>query len=100
MANNVITKSGGQTKVKRKVTVNGITVTLDSDTMDDVEFVETLRAMQRGENDLLVLDIIQMMLGEKQYLHVREKLKDPLTGKCRMSALNEFIEEVFAKLPK
>lgn len=85
---------------KTKVTVKGITVFLDGDAMDDVEFVKNLRALQRGENELLVWDIIETMLGADQLDEVCDKLKDPATGRCRMSDLGAFLEEIFNKLPK
>lgn len=88
------------TDSKTKVTVKGITVFLDGDAMDDVEFVKNLRALQRGENELLVWDIIETMLGTEQLDEVCDKLKDPATGRCRMSDLGAFLEEIFNKLPK
>lgn len=88
------------TDSKTKVTVKGITVFLDGDAMDDVEFVKNLRALQRGENELLVWDIIETMLGAEQLDEVCDKLKDPATGRCRMSDLGAFLEEIFNKLPK
>lgn len=88
------------TDTKTKVTVKGITVLLDGDAMDDVEFVKNLRALQRGENELLVMDIIETMLGAEQLDEVCDKLKDPATGRCRMSDLGAFLEEIFNRLPK
>lgn len=88
------------TDSKTKVTVKGITVFLDGDAMDDVQFVKNLRALQRGENELLVWDIIETMLGADQLDEVCDKLKDPATGRCRMSDLGAFLEEIFNKLPK
>lgn len=93
-------ESAGQATVKRRVTVNGITVTLDSDAMDDVEFMKNLRALQRGDNELLLIDVIETMLGAEQLDEVCDKLKDSATGRCRMSDLGAFLEEIFNKLPK
>lgn len=99
-ADSKIPRNPAATDRKTKVTVKGITVFLDGDAMDDVEFVKNLRALERGENELLVMDIIETMLGAEQLDNLCDKLKDPATGRCRMSDLAAFLEEIFNKLPK
>lgn len=77
------------------ITTSGFNFTLDPEDMNDMRVIEALAEVEKG-NVLYVIDLIKLMLGEKQkealYKHVANK-----EGKVSPELCMAEIKEIFEK---
>lgn len=77
------------------ITTSGFNFTLDPEDMNDMRVIEALAEVEKG-NVLYVIDLIKLMLGEKQkealYKHVSNK-----EGKVSPELCMAEIKEIFEK---
>nr|DAV56324.1 MAG TPA: hypothetical protein [Caudoviricetes sp.] len=71
----------------KPIIVDGVKVEVTVDDFDDLDVVEQLESGN-------IVTGIKMIFGEAKYKEVKEALKDPDTGKTKLSRLNEWFAEV------
>lgn len=71
----------------KPIIVDGIKIDLTADDFDDIEILEM---MENGKFSTG----IKSLFGEKKYGEIKEKLRDPETGKVKASAVSEWFEKV------
>lgn len=69
------------------VAVDGLTVTLERDTLDDYDVLEALASG-------MYFRACPTMFGEEQWGRIKEHLRDE-DGRLRMTAVDEFVHKVF-----
>lgn len=77
-----------------KVEVQGIEISLTDDKLDDWELLELLRDYDKGNGGLIV-DIMQLLLGEKQYNALKTAIKKNegrVSSKSMLGAFNAIME--------
>lgn len=84
---------------RKKITLNsGLQLNVDLEVMDDWEVFELLREIDKGDSGAIV-DLIPMVLGDKQFQALKEHLKAE-NGKIKASdmvnAFYELLEKVNA----
>lgn len=84
---------------RKKITLNsGLQLNVDLEVMDDWEVFELLREIDKGDSGAIV-DLIPMVLGDKQFQALKEHLKAE-NGKTKASdmvnAFYELLEKVNA----
>ena len=72
------------------VEVDGIPVTIDRETMDDVEVMELLGEME--DNPFVLPRLMRLVLGDEQYANVKRSLRRD--GRCHVSDLLPFFSQV------
>lgn len=71
------------------VTKTGFEYEIDTEVMDDWEFVEKLRDSE-SDDPLAVVDVIRMMLGKEQY----QKMKDHCRGENGRISIQKMTDEL------
>lgn len=80
---------------ENKVTVDGITVFINQEHLDDMETIELLGRLQDG--DILSLpQVMEKLFGKKKYLEIKDKLAE--NGVTKASAVAEWISKVFTAM--
>ena len=75
-----------------EVEIDGITLHMDEDRLDDLEFVENMSKAARGDLAAFI-PALQGVLGD-DYDTVKEHLRNPETGKVKLSDMNAFFMRV------
>lgn len=75
----------------KPIIVDGIKLNVTADDFDDLE---TLELMEEGK----FATGAKRVFGEKKYQEIKEKLRDPETGKVKASAFSEWFEKVAEKV--
>lgn len=75
----------------KPIIVDGIKVNVTEEDFDDMELLELLEAGKFASG-------IKMVFGDEKYQEIKEKLRDPETGKTKATAVNEWFEKVSAKV--
>lgn len=78
----------------KKITVQGITLSVDPELFDDYEIVEDLYDVQSGENPLKSVPLLRRLLGDK-YEEVKAALRGEdgrITGETLDGFLTELME--------
>lgn len=75
----------------KPIIVDGIKINVTADDFDDIE---TLELLEDGK----FVSAIKRIFGEKKYQEIKEKLRDPETGKVKSTAVNEWFEKVAEKV--
>lgn len=95
--NTTNTDTGDKGKGMTRVTVQGIDVTVTAGRLDDWEFMEALYELQDGDA-LQAVPILRSLLGEDTYRQVKDRLRDPHTGRVSGGRMAEWITELFRRL--
>lgn len=84
----------------RTVTVKGLILTLDPAKLNDWELMESLYDLQSDpqNNALSVVPFLRGMFSAKDYGRIKNRLRDPETGRITGDAMGEFLQELFARL--
>ena len=84
----------------RTVTVKGLVLTLDPAKLNDWELMESLYDLQSDpqNNALSVVPFLRGMFSAKDYGRIKNRLRDPETGRITGDAMGEFLKELFARL--
>lgn len=84
----------------RTVTVQGLRLTLDPAKLNDWELMESLYDLQFDpqNNALSVVPFLRGMFSAKDYGRIKNRLRDPETGRITGDAMGEFLQELFARL--
>ena len=77
-------------KVKTVVLDSGFTVTVDPDAMDDWEFMEMLQ-------DDKFAAAMNRLLGEGQMEKLKEHLRDPQSGRVRVTVMADALKTIMEK---
>jgi len=78
---------------KKKVVLNdGYEVTIDSELLDDWDFLETLREIDKGNLGLIV-DVMPMMLGDDQFAALKAHLRNE-NGKLKATDMGNVLKEI------
>ena len=77
-------------KVKTVVLDGGFTVTVDPDAMDDWEFMEMLQEDRFAA-------AMNRLLGESQMGKLKEHLRDPQSGRVRVTVMSEALKTIMEK---
>lgn len=72
-----------------KVEYKGVTVEVNTQFVDDIEFLEMLGEIERG-NALVIPSVCTTIFGEDGYKAVKDGLRDA-DGRCRTSDVSEFL---------
>lgn len=94
------TKAQEKAKARpRAVTVEGVTVTISPDTLDDWDVMELLEDLQDDPegNALKVVPLMRRILGD-DYTHVKDALRDPATGRLPTGRMAAFLTGLFEQL--
>lgn len=75
----------------KPIIIDGIKVNVTEDVLDDIEILELMEA-----NKLVAA--MKLIFGEKKYAEIKEKLRDPETGKTRATALGEWFQKFSEKM--
>lgn len=75
------------------VTVDDVTVTLDADSMDDYELMEDVAKIDDGQH-YRIGRVLEKLLGADAHSAVKEKFREPDSGKVRMEGIVMFFHEV------
>lgn len=89
-------KPGTLTK-PRKVTVQGVALTIDPNILDDFRIVDELYDLQSGDNAFAVVPLLRRILGD-DYRRVLDALEDPATRRVPTEAVTGFITELFKRI--
>lgn len=82
-----------------KITLeNGLELEIDLDLLDDWDFFELLRQIDKGDTGAIV-DVIPTALGNEQFNKVKDYLKNE-HGRVRASDMVTIFYEVFEKMQK
>lgn len=76
--------------------VMGIEVSVDSDVFDDLDVLDALDELSSG-NGLAIGRLFRKVLGD-QADRVSKELRDPETGRLRVSTVAEFMKELMETL--
>ena len=81
----------------RTVTVKGLVLTLDPAKLNDWELMESLYDLQSDpqNNALSVVPFLRGMFSAKDYGRIKNRLRDPETGRITGDAMSEFLQELF-----
>ena len=74
-------------------TKSGFEFEIDENVFDDWELIEKFRAIEKGE-DSLVVDVIEQILGIEQKERLKEFIRDK-NGKVSASGMEMELEEIF-----
>ena len=77
-------------KVKTVVLDGGFTVTVDPDAMDDWEFMELLQEDKFAA-------AMNRLLGESQMGKLKDHLRDPQSGRVRVTVMSEALKTIMEK---
>lgn len=75
----------------KPIIVDGIKLNVTADDFDDIEILEL---MEEGK----FATGMKRIFGEKKYEEIKEKLRNPETGKVKASDLSEWFEKVAEKV--
>lgn len=75
----------------KPIIVDGIKINVTADDFDDIEILEL---MEEGK----FATGVKRIFGEKKYEEIKEKLRDPETGKVKSTAVSEWFEKVAEKV--
>ncbi len=92
-------KSIPLTRRKRKVKVQGVTVTVDPSALDDIEILESLYDMKSGENTFEVVPFLRKLFGD-EWKHIKDSIRDDngrVTAERLESFLSEYMEKIIPK---
>lgn len=84
----------------RTVTVQGLSLTLDPAKLDDWELMEALYDLQADpeRNALSIVPFLRGLFGTEDYRRIKDKLRDPVTGRIEGEKMGGFMQELFSKL--
>lgn len=74
-------------------TKSGFEFEIDENVFDDWELVEKFRAIELGE-DSLVVDVVEQVLGIEQKNRLKDFIRDK-NGKVSVSGMEKELEEIF-----
>lgn len=74
----------------RRVTVQGLSVTVTDEAVDDFEFLDDLRALNDTNDPSRMPSMLRRMVGD-DYRRVMESLRDPKTGRVSIEAGSTFV---------
>ena len=74
-------------------TKTGFEFEIDENVFDDWELVEKFRAIEKGE-DSLVVDVVEQILGIEQKNRLKEFIRDD-NGKVSVAKMEAELEEIF-----
>ena len=78
---------------KNKIVLSdGYEVIIDSELLDDWDFLETLREIDKG-NAGLIVDIMPMMLGDKQFANLKKHLRNE-NGRLKATDIVNVLYEI------
>ena len=87
------TRQGAMTHVS----VQGVDVTVDATLLDDWELMESLYALQDGDA-LQIVPVMRRLLGDATYRQVKDRLRDPQSGRVNASRMSDWLTELFRQL--
>jgi hypothetical protein len=74
----------------KQVTLEGITVTIHNEALDDFEFMDELHQLDTKRNGVQLPSILRRFVGA-DYAKVMEHLRDPETGRVPILRGSEFV---------
>ena len=77
---------------KTIVLSDGYEITIDSELLDDWDFLETLREIDKG-NAGMIVDVMPMMLGDEQFAELKTHLRKE-NGKLKASDMVNVLYEI------
>ena len=75
----------------KPIIVDGIKVNVCEEDFDNIEVLEFIE-------DGKFVSAIKLIFGEEKYQEIKDKLRDPETGKTKTTAVNEWFEKVSKKV--
>ncbi|MFZ4894635.1 hypothetical protein ACL9RL_09310 [Plantibacter sp. Mn2098] len=81
----------------REVTINGLTVTVADEALDDFELLDDLNSLEAEQKASRLPSILRRLVGD-DYAAVLEALRDKKTGRVSVGAGSTFIKELFGVL--
>jgi hypothetical protein len=81
----------------KQVTLSGVTVTVDSDSLNDFELLDDLRAIDVDKNASRLPGILRKLVGD-DFSAVMDALRDEKTGRVTIEAGTEFVKDLFEVL--
>ena len=77
---------------KEIVLKDGYKLIIDSELLDDWDFLETLRAIDKGDAGMIV-DVMPMMLGDEQFADLKKHLRNE-NGKLKATDMVNVLYEI------
>ena len=71
---------------------NGFVITLHGELLDDWDFLETLREIDKG-NAGLIVDVMPMILGKEQFKALKDHMRDE-KGKLKATDMVDVLYEI------
>ncbi|WP_119697044.1 hypothetical protein [Microbacterium halotolerans] len=81
-----------------RVTVEGITLEVPDEAMDDFEILDDFRTARAEEDPTAFPSILRRLVGETEYRRVIAELRDPATGRVTISRGIDFVNGIFGAL--
>lgn len=81
------------------ITVNGVDVRVDTRDLDSVDILYQMRDVNNGDM-FAALDIIDVLIGEKQRKKLVDTIRDPKTKRASINDFEELLTKIFDALPK
>lgn len=75
----------------KPIIVDGIKVNVTKEDFDDIELLELLEEGNFASG-------VKHVFGEAKFKEIKEKLRDPETGKVKVTAVNDWFEKVSEKV--
>lgn len=79
------------------IIVDGIKADVTQDDFDDIEVLELLAEIGEG-NGTKAVKLLKLVFGEEKYAEIKEKLRDPETGKTKTSTIMDWFQKVSEKV--
>lgn len=81
----------------RRVSVEGIEVTVPEEALDDFELLDDIRAASDEQDASRLPSLLRRLVGQ-DYKRILSELRDPVTGRVAASAGTKFVWDVFGAL--
>lgn len=82
------------------ITVDGVKLTISPDIFDDLNMMENLYRLQHTEdadNAFALIPFLMSLCGD-QYTAVKNKLRDPETGRIPLDKVSDFVMKLMQEL--
>ena len=88
---------GARTVPAKRTTIQGITVTVTDEALDDFELLDDLHAIDVDKNASRFPSLLRRLIGD-DYKAVMDGLRDKATGRVKVMSGTKFIRELLGAL--
>lgn len=84
--------------LKKIKTEKGFECEIDTELLDDIEFMDMLLATQEGDT-LMFVKLMKYLLGEEQYKKAKDFIRNE-NGRAKLTDMFTLFEEIFESIGK